>query len=135
MDYYKKLLCFLILFSFIGFLFVTFHILMYNYCTEKEYIQCRGVNMTLEKKITRLTIGIFITIILIISIFSIAIINSKVSEAIGKSLTDTAFVVAANPMIQKELSDKEHLFRAKTILAACALVLLLLGVLCYKLFL
>lgn len=36
---------------------------------------------------------------------------------------------------EKELSDKEHLFRAKTILAACALVLLLLGVLCYKLFL
>ena len=33
---------------------------------------------------------------------------------------------------EKELSDKEHLFRAKTILAACALVLLLLGVLCYK---
>lgn len=37
--------------------------------------------------------------------------------------------------IRRELSDKEHLFRAKTILAACALVLLLLGVLCYKLFL
>lgn len=36
---------------------------------------------------------------------------------------------------EKELSDKEHLFRAKTILAAYALVLLLLGVLCYKLFL
>ena len=36
---------------------------------------------------------------------------------------------------EKELSDKEHLFRAKTILAACALVLLLLGVLYYKLFL
>lgn len=62
--------------------------------------------MTLEKKITRLTIGIFITIILIISIFSIVIINRKVSEAIGKSLTDTAFVVAATPMIQKELADK-----------------------------
>lgn len=36
---------------------------------------------------------------------------------------------------EKELSDKEHLFRAKTILAAYALVLLLLGVLYYKLFL
>ena len=35
---------------------------------------------------------------------------------------------------EKELSDKEHLFRAKTILAACALVLLLLGVLCYQLY-
>lgn len=63
--------------------------------------------MTLEKKISRLTIGIFIAVILIISIFSIAIINNKVSEAIGKSLTDTAFVVAANPMIQKELADGE----------------------------
>lgn len=63
--------------------------------------------MTLEKKISRLTIGIFIAVILIISIFSIAIINNKVSEAIGKSLTDTAFVVAANPMIQNELADGE----------------------------
>ncbi|MDZ5034945.1 sensor histidine kinase, partial [Clostridium perfringens] len=33
--------------------------------------------------------------------------NKKVSETIGKSLTDTAFVIAANPMIQKELADKE----------------------------
>ncbi|WP_128809447.1 hypothetical protein [Bacteroides rodentium] len=33
---------------------------------------------------------------------------------------------------EKELSDKEHLFRAKAVLAACALVLLLLGILCYK---
>lgn len=64
-----------------------------------------SVNMTLEKKITGLIIGIFITVILIISIFSIAIINNKVSDAIGKRLIDTAFVVAANPMIQKELAD------------------------------
>ncbi|MGJ0844826.1 ATP-binding protein [Clostridium tertium] len=61
--------------------------------------------MTLEKKITRLTISIFIAVILIISIFSLVVINNKVTEAIGKSLIDTAFVVAANPMIQKELAD------------------------------
>lgn len=36
---------------------------------------------------------------------------------------------------EKELSDKEHLFRTKIILAASALLLLLLGVLCYKVFL
>ena len=68
--------------------------------------------MTLEKKISRLTIGIFIAVILIISIFSIAIINNKVSEATGKRLIDTAFVVAANPMIQNELAngaDPKHL--------------------------
>ncbi|MDZ7548088.1 hypothetical protein GNF67_15205, partial [Clostridium perfringens] len=63
--------------------------------------------MNLEKKITKLTIAIFIAVIFIISIFSLAIINKKVSETIGKSLTDTAFVIAANPMIQKELADKE----------------------------
>ena len=34
--------------------------------------------MSLEKKLTRLTIGIFITVIIIISIFSLAIIKSKV---------------------------------------------------------
>ena len=60
--------------------------------------------MTLEKKITRLTISIFIAVILIISIFSLVVINNKVTEAIGKSLIDTAFVVAANPMIQKRIS-------------------------------
>lgn len=62
--------------------------------------------MNLEKKITGLTIAIFTAVIFIISIFSMIIINNKVSEAIGKSLTDTAFVVAANPMIQKELADR-----------------------------
>ena len=59
--------------------------------------------MNLEKKITKLTIAIFIAVIFIISIFSLAIINKKVSQTMGKSLTDTAFVIAANPMIQKEL--------------------------------
>ncbi len=34
---------------------------------------------------------------------------------------------------EKESSDKNYLFRAKMILATCALVLLLLGVLCYRL--
>ena len=61
--------------------------------------------MSLEKKLTRLTIGIFITVIIIISIFSLAIIKSKVSETVGKSLIDIAFVVSSNPMIQKELAD------------------------------
>lgn len=61
--------------------------------------------MSLEKKLTRLTIGIFMTVILTISIFSLAIINTKVSEAIGKRLIDIAFVVSSNPMIQKELAD------------------------------
>ena len=44
--------------------------------------------MTLEKKITRLTISIFIAVILIISIFSLVVINNKVTEAIGKSLIE-----------------------------------------------
>ncbi|WP_066894054.1 sensor histidine kinase [Clostridium nigeriense] len=68
--------------------------------------------MRLEKKLTRLTIGIFITVILIISVFSLEIIKFKVTDAIGKSLIDIAFVVSSNPMIQNELAnnaDPTHL--------------------------
>ncbi|MEG0296165.1 MAG: sensor histidine kinase [Clostridium sp.] len=59
--------------------------------------------MSLEKKITRLTVGIFIAVVFSISIFSLAIINSNVTDTACKRLTDTAFVIAANPMIQTEL--------------------------------
>lgn len=62
--------------------------------------------MSLEKKITRLTVGIFIAVVLVISIFSLAIIDNKVTAAVGKRLSDTGVVIAANPMIQNELSVK-----------------------------
>lgn len=67
--------------------------------------------MSLEKKITKLTVGIFIAVVFSISIFSLAIIESNVTDTACKRLTDTAFVIAANPMIQTELekgSDPTH---------------------------
>lgn len=62
--------------------------------------------MSLEKKITRLVLGIFFAVVLVISISSICIIETKVRNDIGKRLSDTAFVIAANPMIQTELAQK-----------------------------
>lgn len=63
--------------------------------------------MSLEHKITRLTVGIFVAVVFIISISSLIVINKKVTEAIEKSLLDTAYVIAANPMIQEELANNE----------------------------
>ncbi|MBU3102628.1 ATP-binding protein [Clostridium gasigenes] len=60
--------------------------------------------MSLEKKITKLVVGIFIAVVLVISVFSLAVINSNLTTALSKRLTDTAFVIAANPIIQEELS-------------------------------
>ncbi|MEG2291519.1 MAG: sensor histidine kinase [Clostridium sp.] len=61
--------------------------------------------MSLEKKITRLTVGIFLAVLVSISIFSLLVIDTNMTEALGKRLTDTAFVIAANPMIQTELAE------------------------------
>lgn len=68
--------------------------------------------MSLEKKITRLTVGIFLAVLVSISIFSLMVIDTNMTDALEKRLIDTAFVIAANPMIQTELaegSDPTHL--------------------------
>ena len=68
--------------------------------------------MSLEKKITRLTVGIFITLVLCISIFSLFVIEENVTSTVHKHLIDTAYIISTNPMIQTELekkSDPTHL--------------------------
>lgn len=62
--------------------------------------------MTLEKKITRLVLGIFVAVVIGISFFSLIVIRNNVRSIVEKRLIDTAYVIAANPMIQTELEKK-----------------------------
>lgn len=62
--------------------------------------------MTLEKKITKLVLGMFVLVVTGISFFSLIVINNNVTTTVEKRLIDTASIIAANPVIQTELENK-----------------------------
>ncbi|MGL4773324.1 MAG: ATP-binding protein [Clostridium sp.] len=62
------------------------------------------IKMTLKRKITSLTMGVLILVLMVIILMSMSVLDSRVRESLNSKIQDIATVVANTPIIQDELA-------------------------------